>query len=64
MLIVHTHATESYTMPVGEEYVPSDEWRTLEEEKNMLRVGDEMAAVLTEQGLSVLHDRTLHDYPN
>lgn len=64
VLIVHTHATESYTMPVGEEYVPSDEWRTLEEEKNMLRIGDEMAAVLTEQGLSVLHDRTLHDYPN
>ncbi|MBR7146396.1 MAG: stage II sporulation protein P, partial [Oscillospiraceae bacterium] len=64
VLIVHTHATESYTMPAGEEYVPSDEWRTLEEDKNMLRIGDEMAAVLTEQGLSVLHDRTLHDYPN
>ena len=44
VLIVHTHATESYTMPAGEEYVPSDEWRTLEEEKNMLCIGDEMAA--------------------
>ncbi len=64
VLIVHTHATESYTMPAGEEYVPSDEWRTLEEDKNMLRIGEEIAAVLTECGLSVLHDRTLHDYPN
>lgn len=64
VLILHTHATESYTMPAGEEYVPSDEWRTLEEEKNMLRVGEEIAAVLTQRGLQVLHDRTLHDYPN
>ncbi len=64
VLIVHTHATESYTMPAGEEYVPSDEWRTLEEDKNMLRVGDEIASVLTDCGLTVLHDRTLHDYPN
>ena len=64
VLILHTHATESYTMPAGEEYVPSDEWRTLESEKNMLRVGEEIAAVLTQRGLSVLHDTTLHDYPN
>ncbi len=64
VLIVHTHGTEAYTMPTGEEYLPSDEYRTLEEEKNMLRIGDEIASVLTQQGLTVLHDRTLHDYPN
>ena len=64
VLLLHTHGTEAYTMPAGEEYVPSDESRTLEEEKNMLRIGDEIAAVLEEAGLSVLHDRTLHDYPN
>lgn len=64
VLIVHTHGTEAYTMPEGEEYVPSDDHRTLEEEKNMLRVGDEIARVLTEAGLEVLHDRALYDYPN
>lgn len=64
VLIVHTHGTEAYTMPAGEEYIPSDEYRTLDEEKNMLRIGDEIARVLTEAGLEVLHDRTLHDYPN
>lgn len=64
VLIVHTHGTEAYTMPEGEAYVPSDDHRTLDEEKNMLRVGDEIARVLTEAGLTVVHDRALHDYPN
>lgn len=63
VLIVHTHATEAYTMPAGEEYEPSDDHRTLDETKNMLRVGDEIARVLEDAGLGVLHDRTLCDYP-
>ena len=29
----------------------------------MLRVGDEMEAVFTEMGLSVVHDRGVYDYP-
>ena len=63
ILIVHTHATEAYTPDGADVYVPSDTARTLEEEDNVLRVGDEMERVLTEMGLQVLHDRTLHDYP-
>ena len=31
---------------------------------NVVRVGDEMAEVLGEAGISVLHDRTLYDYPS
>ncbi len=30
----------------------------------MIRVGDEIARVLTDAGLGVLHDRELYDYPN
>ena len=30
-------------------------------EKNMIRIGDEMAAVLSQYGISVLHDRQIHD---
>ena len=30
----------------------------------MVRVGDEIARVLGEAGISVLHDRTLYDYPS
>ena len=64
VLIIHTHGSEAYTMPAGEEYEASDDHRTLDKEKNMIRVGDEIARVLTEAGLSVLHDRELYDYPN
>ena len=64
VLIIHTHGSEAYTMPEGEAYEESDHRRTTDKEKNMVRVGDEIAAVLTDAGLSVLHDRELYDYPN
>lgn len=64
ILIVHSHATEAYTPDGADLYTPAGGVaRTLEEEDNVLRVGDEMERVFTELGLSVVHDRTLHDYP-
>lgn len=64
VLIIHTHGTEAYTMPQGQEYEPSDNHRTLDTACNMIRVGDEMAQVLSDAGISVLHDRSLYDYPS
>ena len=64
VLIIHTHATESYTMPAGAEYEASDTFRTTDTRCNMVRIGDEMAQVISEAGLGVVHDRTLHDYPS
>ncbi len=64
VLIVHTHGCEAYTMPEGEEYQASDDHRTLDERCNVLRVGDEIARVLEAEGIGVVHDRTLHDYPS
>ena len=64
VLIVHTHGCEAYTMPAGEEYEASDDHRTLDERYNVVRVGDEIARVLEDAGIGVVHDRTLHDYPN
>ncbi len=64
VLIVHTHGCEAYTMPTGEEYEASDDHRTLDETMNVVRVGDEIARVLEDAGIGVLHDRTLHDYPS
>ena len=61
VLIVHSHGSEAYTMPPGEEYEASGTYRTKDTNCNMVRVGDEMAAVLSSYGISVLHDRTLHD---
>lgn len=63
ILIVHTHGSEAYTMPPGQEYEPSGESRTTDASLNVVRVGDELAKTLEEAGLTVLHDPTLHDYP-
>lgn len=64
ILIVHTHATEAYTQDGQDVYTESDPYRTTDDGHNVVRVGDEMAAAFAQAGLNVLHDRTLHDYPN
>ncbi len=63
VLILHTHATESYTQK-GEVYQESGAWRTLDEDYNMLAIGDRVARILEGAGIQVIHDRTLHDRPN
>ena len=65
VLILHTHGSEAYTpVPGTEGIVWSGDYRTTDYRYNVVRVGDEMAEVLGEAGLSVLHDRTLYDYPS
>ena len=61
VLIVHSHGSEAYSMPKGQEYKRSGNYRTKDTSCNVVRVGDEIAAVLSSYGISVLHDRTLHD---
>jgi stage II sporulation protein P len=63
ILIMHTHTTESYTMDGADVYTESDAYRTTDERYNMLRIGDEMQQVFEDMGLTVIHDRTLYDYP-
>lgn len=63
VLILHTHATESYTRS-GEDYVETSAWRTVDENYNMLSIGARVAQILEENGISVLQDRQLHDYPS
>jgi stage II sporulation protein P len=63
VLILHSHATESYTKS-GEHYDESAAYRTLDENHNMLSIGDRVAELLEQYGITVIHDRTLHDHPN
>ena len=63
VLILHTHATESYTRQ-GEIYQESSAYRTLDEQYNMISVGDRVTELLEEAGIGVIHDRQLHDYPS
>ena len=64
ILIIHTHGTEAYLPAAGEEYTPSDPFRTTDPGRSVIRVGDVLCSVLEEYGLRVLHDRTLYDYPS
>ncbi len=63
VLILHTHATESYTRQ-KEPYVESSDYRTLNETYNMVSIGERVAQLLEEQGIAVIHDREFHDYPS
>lgn len=58
VLIVHTHATETY-LPAAEGNYHS------KEKKNSVRdVGQALAESLEEEGIAVVHDETLHDDPS
>lgn len=58
VLILHTHATESY--------LPSSEgnFHRKEEENTVRDVGNVIQAALEAKGIGVIHDKTLHDYPS
>lgn len=64
ILILHTHGSEAYTPAPETEVVWSGDYRTTDSRYNVVKVGDEMAAAFGEAGISVLHDRTLYDYPS
>ena len=64
VLIIHTHATESYEeYDVGygdAEYAA----RSSDNTKNVVAVGDVIAEQLEEAGIGVIHDGTQHDNPS
>ena len=62
VLIVHTHGTESYEKT--EDYQESSAYRTLDNDYNVVSVGDRLAQALEAGGIQVLHDRTPHDSPS
>lgn len=63
VLIMHTHGSEAYTLPEGQSYVSTGDHRTADGSVSVLRVGEVIAAVLAEHGISSVHDRTLYDDP-
>ena len=56
VLILHAHATESYA--------GTKNYRSEEEDQNMLAIGDRLEQLLENAGIGVIHDRTLHDAPS
>lgn len=64
ILVMHTHGSEAYTPAGLDRYDASDSNRTQDPRYSVIRVGDELAERLEEQGLRVLHDREIYDYPS
>ena len=63
ILILHTHSCEAYTPGPGEPAV-GDDFRTLDTARSVVAVGDELTETLEDMGFTVLHDRSLYDYPS
>lgn len=61
VLILHTHATESYMPEDRDFYTADDPTHSENPAESVIRVGDAIAAQLTAAGVGVLHDKTLHD---
>ncbi len=64
VLIIHTHGSEAYTPDGDDDYEPTDPYRTVDDNYNVIRVGDELERILTENGIPVIHNRELYDYPS
>lgn len=64
VLIMHTHTTECYESEATDYYSSENSQRTTDLEKSVVAVGEAIAEKLREAGIGVIHDTTLHDYPN
>lgn len=64
ILILHTHATESFLDTARDYYTDSDKARSTDNSVNMVALGEIVASKLTSAGYGVIHDKTLHDYPS
>ncbi|HAO69863.1 MAG TPA: stage II sporulation protein P [Ruminococcaceae bacterium] len=64
VLIVHTHATESFE-PFDRDFCDTSyTWRSTDNSQNVVRLGDILAQQLQQAGIGVIHDATQHDYPS
>ena len=64
VLIYHTHTTEAYTPTERFDYEETTRWRTDDNERNIVAVGEELARILWEDyGIYAIHDSTNHEPP-
>lgn len=62
VLIYHSHTYEAYEQ-TDERYRETEKWRTADSAHNVVRVGEELAALLRSHGLEVVHDSTAFEPP-
>jgi len=64
VLIYHTHTWEAYEPTENATYQPTQKWRTMDHEHNVVRAGAELARHLRELGMEVVHDTSDLEPPN
>ncbi len=64
VLIIHTHATESFMRENKDYYTEQDTARTRDNEYNMVALGKIISDRLNAAGIKTIHDTTQHDYPS
>ncbi|MBE6810305.1 MAG: hypothetical protein E7521_04515 [Ruminococcaceae bacterium] len=64
VLILHTHATESYLRHNEKYYTENDTARNTDNAYNMVALGKIIADRLNDAGIVTLHDTTQHDNPS
>ena len=64
VLILHTHATETFKTDNNPYFTDKFSSRSQDTSKNMVSVGKIVAEKLNNAGIKTIHDTTLHDYPS
>lgn len=62
VLIFHSHTTESYQLLDRSFYAVGFIPRSNDENRNMVRVGEEICREIEKAGYKVIHDKKIHDY--
>ena len=63
VLIYHTHTHEAYAQTEENPYRETESWRTEDQTHSVVRVGEALAALLTDYGFDVVHDTADYEYP-
>ncbi len=64
VLIYHTHTTESFEPYVWDFFDANFNYRTTDETKNMVMVGNAICEQLEAEEIGVIHATDIHDYPS
>lgn len=64
VLVIHTHATESYAREGSAFYDITASDRSTEPSENVIAAGNVFCDILNRHGIETVHDTALHDYPS
>lgn len=61
VLIIHTHGSESYLDNGYDFYSPEETFRSLDEDKTVVHIGEVLCEKLNSLGINTVHDKTMYD---